>query len=94
MYSRKPQVIWIDGTRFTCGALTSFLAFVSYGLTWLLWNERIVIILFGATVLLIQTALYLFWRSWRVGRQRKANYDARPNKVLPRGSKTNADMLY
>ena len=91
---RREQVIWIDGTRFTCGALTSFLAFVSYGLAWLLWNEPYSIVLFSATVLLIQTAVYLFWRAWRVGRQRKANYDNRLNKVLPRGSKTNADMLF
>jgi len=91
---RREQVIWIDGTRFTCGALTSFLAFVSYGFTWLFWNEPYSLLLFSVTVVFVQTALYLFWRSWHVGRQRKAKYDNRINKVLPRGSKTNADMLF
>jgi len=94
VFLHKPRNIWIDGTRFTLGMLTAFLAFVATGLTWLFWRERSGILLFSATVLLICSSLYLFWLSWRVGRRRKAAYEARPNKVIPRGSTKNADMNF
>ena len=94
MYVHKPKVIWIDGTCCTLGFLTGFLAFVSHGFTYLYWDKPAGKLLLIPEITFILSALVLFYFAWRIGRRRKAAYDARPNKVLPRGSKTNADMLY
>jgi uncharacterized membrane-anchored protein len=94
MYQRKPQVIWIDGASFTLGVVTLVCAIMAFAmLRGFGLNGVGIALLIGACTFTL-LALLFFWFSWRVGRKRKANYDARPNKVLPRAATSNADMDY
>lgn len=94
MYRRKPQVIWIDGTRCAIGLFTGvcsgLLFAAARAFTDLGYGPPLYMlaVFFGA---LSVTFLYL---AWRRGRERKAAYDNRPNKVLPRGATSNADIKY
>jgi drug/metabolite transporter (DMT)-like permease len=94
MYRRKPQVIWIDGTRCAIGLVTgvcsALLFAAAYAFTELGYGPPLYML---AVFFAALSAVFLYM-AWRRGRERKAAYDNRPNKVLPRGATSNADINY
>lgn len=94
MYQRKPQVIWIDGTRCAIGLVTgvcsALLFAAAYAFTELGYGPP----LYMLAVFFAALSAVFLCMAWRRGRERKAAYDNRPNKVLPRGATSNADIKY
>lgn len=91
---RGNRVIWIDGGTFTLAALMTVCATIMFGLARHIATGGYKLPLFLACGTFALLAAFFSWLSYRIGRQRKARYDARPNKVLPRGAKRNADRSY